>query len=211
MRFWMRCRMSAGDAGGDARRLLNALLGDAVQMDEVLLFSMCVRAVKLRWVLIVSVTKFRSSELRKKDNNARIANILQRNQTMRIKQTQYIKGPKQIYFEVDRLTRKSSLQVQPKTQICKNQPPVYSCFECQLTSSPSTSRAPQNSPIVLLLLIVDQEVPQTIPVITLHINIIHTTSQTRLKGLRIPSKQPHNAPPTHRGKHRPCIMAYPFR
>ena len=123
MRFWMRCRMSAGDAGGDARRLLNTLLGDAVRMDEVLLFSMCVRAVKLRWVLIVSVTKFRSSELRKKDNNAMIANILQRNQTMRIKQTQYIKGPKQIYFEVDRLTRKSSLQVQPKTQICKTSRP----------------------------------------------------------------------------------------
>lgn len=40
------------------------------------------------------------------------------------------------------------------------------------------------------------EIPQTIPMIALHINVIHAASQPTLHRLWIPSKQPHYATPT---------------
>jgi len=56
--------------------------------------------------------------------------------------------------------------------------------------------------------IINQKVPQAVPSITLHIDIIHTTPQSRLDGIRIPPKQPHDASPAQRCEDGPCIVGY---
>ena len=43
-----------------------------------------------------------------------------------------------------------------------------------------------------------------------NLHILHTSLQTRLQHLRIPSKQPHHQPPTHRRKNRPRIPHQPL-
>lgn len=52
------------------------------------------------------------------------------------------------------------------------------------------------------------EIPQPVPVITLYIDIIHTTPQARLQILRMPPKQPHYHTPAQACKHRPRVVAH---
>lgn len=47
--------------------------------------------------------------------------------------------------------------------------------------------------------------------IALDIDIIHTTPQSALHRIGIPSEQPHNTSPTQRREDGPCIVSYSFR
>jgi len=42
--------------------------------------------------------------------------------------------------------------------------------------------------------------------ITILIDILHTTPQARLHTLRVPPEDPHNRCPAHSRKYRPCIL-----
>lgn len=66
-------------------------------------------------------------------------------------------------------------------------------------------------PTQALSFIVDQEISQAVPVIALHIDVIHTTPEPALHRVGIPPKEPHHATPTQRREDRPRIVPYPFR
>ena len=114
------------------------------------------------------------------------------------------RGPFECASEIALIMRSSSLQCQAFPHDMQKAT-VYPFPLCQDTKEFSSCSLVASS-----LLVVNQEVPQTIPSITLHIYIIHTVPQSALQGIRIPSKQPHNACPAHGCKHRPSIMADPF-
>lgn len=59
--------------------------------------------------------------------------------------------------------------------------------------------------------VIDEEVPQTVPSVALHINIIHTACQPGLQRRWIPAEQPHHGTPAHGRKDRPGIVRYARR
>jgi len=56
--------------------------------------------------------------------------------------------------------------------------------------------------------IVNEEIPEGIPVVGIDINVLHTAPQTRLNTLRLPSEDVHDKRPTEAGKDWPCISLY---
>jgi len=59
--------------------------------------------------------------------------------------------------------------------------------------------------IALSLLVVPKEIPQSIPIIRVLVDIRHTTPQTSLQVLRVPPEQPHDHSPAPRREHWPSV------
>lgn len=60
----------------------------------------------------------------------------------------------------------------------------------------------------LPLFVVPGKIPQPIPMVTLRINVVHTTPQTGLQILRVVLEQPHHHSPTNTRKNRPSIVTH---
>lgn len=70
------------------------------------------------------------------------------------------------------------------------------------------SRPPFNEPIFVCLFVVPDEISQPIPVITLCVDVVHATPQTRLQVLGVVAEQPHDHAPAETGKDGPGIVAH---